>query len=177
VQGCIAGERVWQFRLYETYSARMLGVCLRYSKNREDAEEILHEGFLRVFRYIHQFHGKGSLQAWIRMIMINCALLRFKKNAQVAEMISLQDYHHITDETDILAGLGKKEMLQSIQKLPTCYRMVFNLYVFEGYKHREIAEILGISEGTSKSNLHDAKLILKKTLLKHASQYSDHAYG
>ncbi|MBI1342353.1 MAG: sigma-70 family RNA polymerase sigma factor [Terrimonas sp.] len=144
----------------------MLGVCMRYARSKEDAEEILHEGFLRVFKYIQQYKGTGSLEGWIRKIMVNCALLKYREKARLVPVIELNEF---VPETGTDAGIQEKidvkELLQLIQNLPAGYRVVFNLYVFEGYKHREIAELLGISEGTSKSNLFDARAILQKEII------------
>ena len=138
---------------------------MRYAKNREEAEEILHEGFLKVFTYIKNFKGTGSFEGWIRKIMVNCALLRFRNKSYLHAVIQLDaERPGTTAEPDIFSKLDAKELLLLVQSLPAGYRLVFNLYVFEGYKHREIAEALGISEGTSKSNLSDARSILQKAL-------------
>jgi len=143
----------------------MFGVCLRYTRNRQEAEEILQEGFLRVFTYIKNFRADGSLKGWIKKIMVNCALQRFRSKSALQPVIRLESSQHETaDDTDIDALLNVKELLSVVQSLPAGYRMVFNLYVFEGYKHREIAVALGISEGTSKSNLSDARAYLQKAL-------------
>jgi len=165
IKGCIAGERAFQTKLYDLYAPRMLGVCMRYSINREEAEEILHEGFLRVFTYIKKFGAHGSLEGWIRRIMVNAALQRYKSKKHLISIVQLDpgDYNKAT-ESNILSNLDTKELLLLVQLLPAGYRIVFNLYVFEGYKHREIAEALGISEGTSKSNLYDARAFLQKAL-------------
>ncbi len=165
INGCIAGDRAFQTKLYDLYGPKMLGVCLRYSKNRQEAEEILQEGFLRVFTYISKFSGSGSFEGWIRRIMVNCALFRYQNKAKLQPVIRLDGFRHDPiDSTDILANLDAKEMLSLIQTLPAGYRIVFNLFVFEGYKHREISEALGISEGTSKSNLSDARVFLQRAL-------------
>lgn len=139
---------------------------MRYAKNREEAEETLHEGFLKVFTYIKNFKGSGSFEGWIRKIMVNCALLRYRNKSQLYPVIQLDvERSGTTTEPDIFSKLDAKELLLLVQSLPAGYRLVFNLYVFEGYKHREIAEALGISEGTSKSNLSDARSILQKALM------------
>lgn len=139
---------------------------MRYAKNREEAEDILLEGFLRVFTYIKKFQGTGSFEGWIRRIMINCALLRYRNKSQLYPVILDAERTGTTAEPDIFSKMDAKELLSIVQSLPAGYRLVFNLYVFEGYKHREIAEALGISEGTSKSNLSDARSILQKALMK-----------
>jgi RNA polymerase sigma factor (sigma-70 family) len=143
----------------------MLAVCMRYAKNREEAEEILHEGFLKVFTYIKTFNGSGSFEGWIRKVMVNCALLRYRSKSHLRAVIHLDaERSSAATDPDIFSKLDAKELLLLVQALPAGYRLVFNLYVFEGYKHREIAEALGISEGTSKSNLSDARSILQKAL-------------
>lgn len=165
VKGCIAGDRAFQSKLYSLYAGKMLGVCLRYARNRQEAEEILNEGFFRVFTYLHKFREEGSLEGWMRKIMVNCALFKYKKNSKLyAITVTGDTMLDVADSTDIIAFLGKKELVSLIQSLPPACRLVFNLYVFEGYKHREIADLLNISEGTSKSNLFDARAILQKAI-------------
>jgi RNA polymerase sigma-70 factor (ECF subfamily) len=148
------------------YARKMMGVCLWYSWNREEAEEILQDGFLRVFTYIGKYRHDGPLENWIRKIMVNAALLRFKSKhpplttpVEAIEVICPDRYSHV------YAILEEKELLKIVQSLPPSYQMVFNLHVLEGLKHREIASMLGISEGTSKSNLFAARAFLQKLLL------------
>ncbi len=165
IKGCVAGDRALQTKLYNLFAPKMLGVCLRYARNREEAEEILQEGFLRVFTYINTFKGSGSFEGWIRKIMVNAALFRYRNKSTLQPVIRLDvSGYDAESETDIASGLDAKELLALVQTLPAGYRIVFNLYVFEGYKHREIAEALGIAEGTSKSNLSDARGFLQKAL-------------
>jgi RNA polymerase sigma factor (sigma-70 family) len=165
IKGCIAGDRAFQTKLYNLYAPLMLGVCMRYAKNRQEAEEILQEGFLRVFTYINKFKGSGSFEGWIKKIMVNCALSRYRSKSSLQPIIGLDNSGYDgAGVPDIISNLDAKELLRLVQTLPAGYRMVFNLFVFEGYKHREIAEALGISEGTSKSNLSDARFFLQKAL-------------
>jgi len=165
IQGCIVGDRHSQSQLYELFAPKMFVVCLRYSMNREEAEEILQEGFLKVFEFIHQFRFAGSFEGWVRKIMVNCALSRYRSKSHLHPVVRLDTLvYDPPSETDIVSNLNAKELLLFIQSLPAGYRIVFNLFVFEGYKHREIAETLGISEGTSKSNLFDARAFLQKAL-------------
>ncbi len=166
IKGCIAGERAFQTKLYNLFARKMLGVCLRYARNREEAEEVLQEGFLRVFTYISTFKGNGSFEGWIRKIMVNCALFRYRNKSTLQSVMRLDtSSYDAIDSVNISSNLDAKELLSLVQTLPAGYRIVFNLYVFEGYKHREIAEALGISEGTSKSNLSDARVFLQKALM------------
>ena len=167
IQECIRGDRHSQSRLYELYAPKMFVVCLRYSKNKEEAEEIVQEGFMKVFSFLHQFRSEGSFEGWIKKIMVNCALQRYRSKTQMHAIIDIEssEAEQISNE-DILSKLGVKELLNMVQLLPPAYRMVFNLYVFEGMKHKEIAELLGIAEGTSKSNLLDARTLLQKAVNK-----------
>lgn len=167
---CIRGERSAQSRLYTSMAGKMFTVCLRYSRSREEAEEILQEGFIKVFANLHQYKFEGSFEGWVRKIMVNCALQRYRSKSQLQAVVNINamEYHHIADD-DTSALLSAKEILKLVQMLPASYRMVFNLYVFEGFKHREIAALVGISEGTSKSNLADARAILQKWIRKDAA--------
>ena len=165
IKGCIDGQRAFQTKLYDHFAPKMLGVCMRYARTKEEAEEVLHEGFLRVFTYIRKFEGTGSFEGWMRKIMVNCALARHRNKIHLSPVIELNSsIPGIAISPDILSDISAKELLALVQTLPTAYRLVFNLHVFEGYKHREIAEALGISEGTSKSNLSDARAFLQKSL-------------
>ncbi len=165
IRGCCAGERSSQAKLYTLYARKMLGVCLWYSRNREEAEEILQDGFLRVFRYIHKFTGEGSFEGWIRKIMVNAALFKYRSKSKLWPVVEYDPEVHDLEETNpVMALVNAKELVELVQTLTPVYRMVFNLHVLEGMKHREIAGILGISEGTSKSNLADARIILQKAL-------------
>lgn len=165
IKGCMTGERSCQQELYNMYSPKMLALCLRYAENHEEAEEILQDGFLQVFRCINQYKRLGAFEAWLRKIMINCALMRYRSKNETSRIISLtNDYDHMATTGDFLDHISEKELIRLIQGLPPAYRMVFNLHVFEGLKHREIALLLNITEGTSKSNLSDARAILKKAL-------------
>lgn len=170
VKQCIAGNRMVQNELYAQFSSVMMAVCLRYAKNREDAEEILQEGFIKVFTCLSQFKFNGSLEGWIRKIMINCALQKLRnKNLLYVVVHPQHEAEEFADKDLILDGINAKELIKLIQNLPTMCRFVFNLYAFEGLKHREIAKLLNISEGTSKSNLHDARSLLQRRLLKQNS--------
>jgi len=167
INGCLAGERSCQKQLYDLYSPKMLSLCLRYADSQEEAEEILQDGFLQMFRNIKQYKQIGTFEGWLRKIMINCALMRYRSNNKLSRVIVLtEDHDHVKTTDDFLDRLDEKELIRVVQHLPPAYRLVFNLYVFEGMKHKEIALLLHISEGTSKSNLSDARAILKKALTK-----------
>ena len=164
---CVKGERHSQRDLYTLLAPKMFVVCLRYSRNREDAEEVLQEGFIKVFEHLTEFNFSGSFEGWVRKIMVNCALYRYRGKAQLHAVVNIADLKTEQGDTEVIySQLDVKEMVKLVQLLPPAYRMVFNLFVFERMKHREIAELLGISEGTSKSNLSDAKAILQKAIRK-----------
>jgi RNA polymerase sigma-70 factor (ECF subfamily) len=165
IKGCLTGDRSCQRRIYALYGPKMMVLSLRYSKNREEAEEVLQDGFLQLYKCIKQYKKTGSFEGWLRKIMINCALQRYRGKINLHRVISLAEHHKfLIVEDDFIDRLGEKELIVLIQALPPVYRMVFNLYVFDGMKHKEIALMLNISEGTSKSNLSDARAILKKSL-------------
>lgn len=165
IKGCIAGERASQARLYNLFAHRMLGVCMWYSRNKEEAEEILQDGFMRVFTYIHKYAGTGSFEGWMRKIMVNAALFKYKSKPHGEYIVPFNtDTYDVSDGNSVIELLDAKELVTLVQTLSPVYRMVFNLHVLEGMKHREIAELLGISEGTSKSNLADARKILQRAL-------------
>ena len=163
IRSCVQGERPAQNRLYELFAPRLFVVCQRYTASRDEAEDVLQEGFIRIFGNLAQFKHEGSFEGWMRRIVVNCALQRYHARAKGAVMVDMpEDQLPGTDHNSAPGNIGRKELMRLIQELPPAYRMVFNLYVFEGYKHREIAGILGISEGTSKSNLSDARTLLQK---------------
>jgi RNA polymerase sigma-70 factor (ECF subfamily) len=165
IAGCIEQDRTCQKAVYELFAPRMMSLCLRYAKNREEAEEVLQDGFIRTFRNIHQFRNSGSFGGWLRKIIINSALQKYRGRYHGFPVIPLSDdLYLLPTEPATQDKLSEKELIRLIQLLPPAYRMVFNLYVFDGLKHREISEILGISEGTSKSNLYDARALLKRQL-------------
>ena len=152
---CLAKNRLSQHKLYSRYARKMMTTCTRYSKSLEDADDTLSEGFARVFEKMHTYKGTGSFEGWMRRIMVNVAIEKFrKKNLKFTELKN-NDYAQasLPSGVDITSDLNAKELLNLVQKLPPAYQMVFNLYAFEGLKHKEIADMLGISEGTSKSNL------------------------
>lgn len=144
----------------------MFTVCLRYANNREEAKDLLQEGFIKVFDCLHQFKFEGSFEGWMRKVIVNNALQKIRIKTHLHAIVPIEDapQTQFVNPQEIFSCLGTKELLQMIQELPTIYRLVFNLYVFEGLKHKEISKLLGISEGTSKSNLHDARVILQKKL-------------
>lgn len=177
IDGCLKGERRAQQRVYEIFYGKMMTVCLRYTKNTDQAKDILQDGFIKVFGSMDKFNRQGSFEGWIRRIMVNTAIDHFRrtKNAYLllGEERSIEDFGE-NDEEDVYAEEGPEDefdfkpadVINAMQKLTPAYRTVFNLYVFEEMTHKEISEMLGINIGTSKSNLAKAKSNLKKLLTK-----------
>ena len=163
--GCLAGNASSQRMLYKRFAGKMFLVCLRYMRSREEAEDILHEGFMNVFEKLRQFKSDGSFEGWIRRIMVNKSIERLRTLSHMHVMINIEeiDEEFISAE-DILSSIASKDLLSMIQELPFYSRMVFNMYIFEGMKHKEIAEQLGVSLSTSKSNLSYARTILKRKI-------------
>jgi RNA polymerase sigma factor (sigma-70 family) len=159
---CREGNSGAQTALYRLFSSRMYGVCLRYAKDTADAEDILQEGFLRVFTKIHQFEFKGSFEGWMRRIMVNTALEKFRKQDRLFPVEELRIYESTEFVEETISSITAGDLMRIIQELPPRYRMVFNLFAIEGYSHQEISEMMNISEGTSKSNLSRARVILQK---------------
>ncbi len=166
IKGCLAGDRASQAKLYNEYCRKMMGVCMWYAKNREEAEEILQDGFMRVFKYLGTFNGDGSFEGWMRKTMVSAALTKYRnKSTHLRPVLEFNpESHDIYEEPSFISQYDERELVKLIQTLSPAYRLVFNLYVFEGMKHREIAESLNISESTSKSNLADARKILQAAL-------------
>jgi RNA polymerase sigma factor (sigma-70 family) len=161
IQGCLAGERRMQEELYRRFSPRMYGVCLRYAGNTEEAQDILQEGFIKVYKKLNSYRHEGSFEGWIRRIFVNTAIEHFRRKTYLQPVT---DHHENTIEgkfLSVLDDLAAKDIMRLIQELSPGYRTVFNLYVVEGYTHKEIGEMLNISEGTSKSQLSRAKVILQ----------------
>lgn len=164
VKECIAGNRQYQELLYQIHAGKMMGICMRYMHCREDAEDILQESFIKIYNNIQKFEGKGSLEGWIRKIIINTILESFRKSKT---SFSIEEIHmnNIPDNgEDIISEISKSELVKMIQELSPAYRLVFNLFAIEGFSHKEIASRLGISEGTSKSNYSAARKKLQVRL-------------
>lgn len=168
ISACIRKEMWAQKRLYEDYYPAMMGVCLRFANNEEDAVDILHEGFIKVYKHIAKYQPGTSLSAWIRRIMVNTSIDYYRKNIRRRTDDIEQAYHLSTEEADAVSQFSEQEILQAIQVLTPAYRAVFNLYVVEGYSHKEIGEMLDITESTSRSNLVKARMKLQQLLLNRA---------
>ncbi len=164
IQACIAREK-WALKvLYEEYYGSLLAVCMRYSNNSDEAVDILHEGFIKIFKNIGKYQVGTSLGAWMRRIMVNTAIDYYRKRSRRRTEDVDEAYDISSAEPDAIQRLSEQEILKAIQELSPAYRLVFNLYVIEGYSHKEIAEMLDITESTSRSNLVKARLKLQEKL-------------
>ena len=167
IEGCQRDDRKMQQQLYQRFAPKMYGVCLRYAGSIEEAEDILQEGFIKVFRKIGSFRGEGSFEGWIRRIFVNTAIEHFRRKSYLQPITEREENTVETKYLSVLDNLAEKDIINLVQQLSPGYRTVFNMYVVEGYTHKQIAEMLGISEGTSKSQLSRAKLILQELVQKH----------
>ncbi len=172
IEGCIRGERNCQQKIYEMLYGKMLGVCLRYTKEKEDALDVMQEGFVKVFSNMKSFGNTGSFEGWARKIMVNTAIDFYRKNKKMVTYANSEYVENNAEElseeneNDEYLSISPQEIMEAIQQLTPAYRMVFNMYVMDDYSHKEIANELGINEGTSKSNFAKAKVNLKKILEK-----------
>ena len=171
IGGCLQNDRRSQEELFKLYYGKMLGVCMRYSTDRDSAEEVLQEGFIKIFDKLDAFDYKGSFEGWMRRIMANTAIDSIRKKKKNPILTDKDEDFKMGSEDPVVkreeiefVGLKAELALKAINQLSPAYKSVFNLYVLEEYTHKEIAEILGISEGTSKSNLSKAKMNLQKIL-------------
>jgi RNA polymerase sigma-70 factor (ECF subfamily) len=167
LQGCLQNKPAAQKALYDKHSAKMLAVCYRYAHNREDAEDMLQEGFIKVFSQIHTFENRGSLEGWIRRIVVHTCINILKKNKKFNESVDIihATTAHVREES-IPSIIQAKQVVECIRLLPLGYRTVLNLYAVEGYSHREIGAILDIEESTSRSQYTRAKSMLEDILIK-----------
>ncbi|MBK9716902.1 MAG: sigma-70 family RNA polymerase sigma factor [Saprospiraceae bacterium] len=165
-KACCQGEREAQFRLFEQYKRTMFGICLRFMDNRLDAEDLLQEGFVNVFKDICKFSGKGSLEGWIRTIFTRTAIDQLKYKQKILKTIELQDTELLVVDHELTDPNDPEQVILMLQKLPTGFRTILNLYVLEDMSHHQIAKELGIAESTSRSQLTRAKDFLKKMMLK-----------
>jgi RNA polymerase sigma factor (sigma-70 family) len=167
LQGCIQNKPAAQKELYVKYSYKMLAVCYRYAHNREDAEDMLQEGFIKVFSQIHTFENRGALEGWIRRIMVHTCINILKKNKKFNESVDLIHANALqVREDNIPSIIQAKEVIECIRLLPMGYRTVLNLYAIEGFSHREIGAMLDIEESTSRSQYTRAKAMLEEALIK-----------
>jgi len=160
IKNCINKDAQAQSQLYKQFASKLFSLCLKYSKNYAEAEDNLHDAFITIFNKIEQYNNKGSFEGWLKRIAINTSLQRYREDVGVYDIMNednIKDVSVDLNENDVSINY----LLQIIQELPDRYRLVFNLYVLDGYSHVEISELINISVGTSKSNLARARMILK----------------
>jgi len=165
VKLCKAGERKAQELLYKLFAAKMLGVCLRYAVDKMEAEDMLQNGFIKLFQKLNDYRGEGSFEGWVRRIMVHSAIEYYRKHRRLMQVVDMEDAgHEQSVDPTAISRLDVNDLMALIQQLSPGYRMVFNLYAIEGYSHKEIAEMTGITEGASKSQLSRARGILKEQI-------------
>jgi RNA polymerase sigma-70 factor (ECF subfamily) len=164
ISACRKGDRKSQEKLYKQFYGFAMGICLRYARSRDEATEILNDGFYKIMTNLDRYTPGLSFKGWLRRIMTNASIDHFRRNEKHYDNVDISyvKNEHLSD--DVLSSLSEEVILKAIQELPPSYRMVFNLYCMEGYKHSEIAQKLNISEGTSKANLNTARIKLKRAL-------------
>ena len=167
IVGCLDGSKRHQKALYDRFAPYMMGVCMRYAASEDEAEDLLQEGFVTVFRKLGSFEGRGELGGWMRKIFLNTALMNFRKVKHMQQQMELEAGRHAIDEgEDPFAHASAADLMRMMQELPAGARLVFNLYAVEGFEHHEIAEQLGISVGTSKSQYSRARMLLREKIEK-----------
>ena len=166
VKKCLEKDALAQKQLFDFYSKRMMGVCLRYAKDTEEAQDILQMGFIKVFGNLDQYKHQGSFEGWIRKIIVNTALDNIRKNKKLMRNVALEkvDYQLHNSDENVLGSLSTEDLLKTIQNMPPGFRTVFNMFAIEGFSHKEIAEKLNISVSTSKSQFLRSRAYLQKKL-------------
>lgn len=164
IKGCLKGDRSAQRLLYDTYSGKFLGICLRYLKDREHAEDVMIESFMKIFEKLPQYQAKGSFEGWMKRIVVTQALMTLRSNRHLMMEVHIEGEYEYQNHHYELTHMEAAELMELVQSLPVGYRTVFNLYAIEGYSHQEIGELLGITESTSKSQLNRARNALKEKI-------------
>jgi len=178
VKDCLKGNIAAQKQLYNYYADSMLGVCYRYTKSMADAEDVLQEGFVKVFKFLQQYKSQGELGAWIRQIMVNTAINYLKKNSRYqSDLLFTDSTLHLVSGDDPEILLSAKELAELIRQLPPGYQTIFNLHAVEGYSHVEIGRILGINEGTSRSQYARARNLLISWIKKNSTDSKTETYA
>lgn len=165
IRGCIEGDRRTQEELYRRFAPKMYAVCLRYAGDTDDAQDILQDGFVKVYKNLDRFRGEGSFEGWVRRIFVNTSIEHLRRKTHLKPIAEKEENTIPYKENTVLDNLGEKDILKLVRQLSPGYRTVFNMYVVEGFTHREIGDILGISEGTSKSQLARARMILQDMVI------------
>ena len=166
IAGCLAGDKKCEEALYNKFSGKMYALCLRYARHSLEAQDMLQDGLIKTFDKLNQFQHKGSLEYWIRRIMINTALKYYRKSSFQKELLGVEHNIERSEDPSVYSRLSEQELMAIINSLPEGYKMVFNLYAVDGYSHKEIAEMLSIQESTSRSQLVKARKLLQKLILK-----------
>lgn len=166
IAGCRQGERKAQKKIYERFAAKMYALCLRYAGSADDAQDVLQNGFIKMFRKLDDFRGEGSFEGWLRRIMVTTAIEHYRKNASLQPLQAIDEElsERLSDKRTVLDQIHAEELASLIGRLSPGYRAVLNMHIVEGYSHKEIAVMLGITEGTSKSQLARARNILKQMI-------------
>ena len=172
IEGCIAGKRDMQQLLYDQYSRKMMALCLRYAPTTFEAEDMMQEAFVKVFTHIGNFKRDCPLEFWVRKIMVNTALKHLRSKQLLTVSHEADEVNNLASDSFSLTGYSLDELLSMVQRLAPRYRMVFNLYAIEGYNHKEIGEMLDISEGTSKSQYSRARAILQSMISRQENNYN-----
>ena len=166
VKECVSGSSVAQKKFYDMFARKMMGVCLRYTNSYEEAQDVLQDAFVKIFKKLPEFQSKGSLEGWIRRIMVNTALDAYRKAKKHQSNVDVDSVGYLLDSEDYtIENINAQDLLKIIQSIPEGYKVVFNLFAIEGYSHKEIADRLGVTESTSKSQYSRAKKMLRKILI------------
>lgn len=163
---CLEGQPKAQKQLFDLLAPKMYAVCLRYAKNPDEAKDVLQESFIRVFKHLATFENKGAFEGWVKRIFVNTSIEFYRRNLKHSVLDNIEQLPDVGIESHTIALLKQADLMALVNRLPTGYRTVFNLFAIEGYTHEEIAEMLGISESTSKTQLHKARLHLQAWVLK-----------
>ncbi|MFK7786297.1 MAG: RNA polymerase sigma factor [Crocinitomicaceae bacterium] len=175
IEQCLKGKARYQKILYDKFACKVYPVCYRYAKNEEDAKDILQETFIRVYNKLDTFQDKGSFEGWIRKIAVNTSIRHYQNSLRKMDDRDIEHAPEMSVDENILSELNAEDILKKISELPTGYRVVFNMYAIEGYSHKEIAEELGISEGSSRSQLTRARKCLIEALKPTIEEYVERA--
>ena len=166
IKGCIACKRTYQERLYAKYAPKMFSICLRYASDYHSAEDILQDAFIKTYRNIGKFRHEGSFEGWLRRIFVNTAIEHYRRKVIMYPILEVDNSEYDVLNENVISDLAADDLIKMVNELSYGYRTVFNLYVIEGYPHKEIAQMLNISEGTSKSQLARARYLLQKKVSK-----------
>ena len=164
ISGCIDRKKRFQELLYGKFSPKMFAICLRYASDYHSAEDILQDGFMKVYKNIHKFRHEGSFEGWLRRIFVNTAIEHYRKSVSMYPILEVNNSNHDVIDDNTLENLAAEDLMKMVQSLSPGYRTVFCLYVIEGYSHKDVANMLGISEGTSKSQLARSRYLLQKKI-------------